>query len=178
MNFLSKKSWSPYIVGALIGFLSIFTFYTVDKPMGFAKPFAQLTVTIEKLIVPEHVKNNHNIQKALPTGTRGIEMNWHLMLIIGVFIGAFISSKLSGEFRKESIPPLWQNRFGKSKTKRLIAAYIGGSILFLGTWIAGGCTMFHGINGSMQLALSGWIFFMMVFITGIVTAMATYRGVK
>jgi hypothetical protein len=149
MGFLAKKSWSPYIVGALIGFLALFTFCTVDKPMGFAKPFGQLTVSLEKIFFPEYVENNHNIRESIPTGIRGLELNWHLMLLIGVFIGAFISSKLSGEFKKESLPPLWQNRF-----------------------------MFHGINGSMQLALSGWIFFMVVFITGIVTAMATYRGVK
>jgi hypothetical protein len=177
MNFLVKKTWNPYLTGALIGVLAVSTFYFVDKPMGFAKAFAQVTVIIEKIIAPEYVENS-NIQQALPVRAGGLEMNWHLMLFIGVFIGAFISSKLSGEFKVETVPIVWKKRYGDSKIRRLITAYAGGILLFTGTWIAGGCTMSHGINGSMQLALSGWVFFMVVFAAGIITAMIMYRSVQ
>lgn len=178
MKILSNKSWNPYLTGALIGLLCLFTFYTVDRPMGFARAFAQITVMTENVFLPEHVKSSEFIQQVLPAVVRGSGIEWQLMLLIGVLIGAFASSKTSGEFKKASLPILWESRFGKSKSKRLITAYIGGIILFVGLWIAGGCTMGHGINGSMQLALSGWIFFMMVFAAGIITAKIMYRGAK
>ncbi len=178
MNFLSKKSWNPYVVGILIGFLALFTFYTVDRPMGFARAFAQVTVMIEKVFIPGHVNSNQFIRQSDPSSVSSTGIEWQLMLLIGVFIGAVASSKSSGDFKKETLPPLWQKRFGPSKAKRLIISYISGIILFIGTWIAGGCTMSHGINGSMQLALSGWVFFMVVFATGIITAMTIYRRVK
>jgi uncharacterized membrane protein YedE/YeeE len=59
--------------------------------------------------------------------------------------------------------------------KRMIAAFIGGAILLFGARLAGGCTSGHGISGTMQLALSSWIFFPVMFITGIITARILFR---
>ncbi len=178
MKNIPDKSWNPYLTGALIGLLCLFTFYTVDRPMGFARAFAQITVMIENVFIPEHVKTNEFIQRVFPAFARGTGIEWQLMLLIGLFIGAFASSRTSGEFKQSSLPAMWEHRFCSSKAKRWITAYTGGIILFLGLWTAGGCTMGHGINGSMQLALSGWVFFMMVFAAGIITAKIMYRGVK
>jgi uncharacterized protein len=36
------------------------------------------------------------------------------MLVLGVFFGAYFSSKLSGDRTKEKVPPLWAWRFGPS----------------------------------------------------------------
>lgn len=178
MNFLKRKSWNPYIVGALIGLLAVSTFYTANRPMGIAMAFSQTTAMIQKFFIPEYVKSNEFIQKAIPVVAKGAGIDWLWMLVLGVFIGAFISSKISGEFKKEVVPELWKKRFGPGKTKRLITAFLGGSMILFGARLAGGCTTWHGINGSLQLALSGWIFFMVVFITGIITARIMYRGVK
>jgi hypothetical protein len=176
MRFLKRKSWNPYVTGALIGLLAMFTFYTADRPMGITKALAQTTAMIEKVFAPEYVSNNRYIQEALPMVIEGSGIDWQWMLVIGVIIGAFISSKMSGTFKKEVTPPLWESRFGISKIKRLIIAFISGIMLFLGACIAGGCTLWHGINGSMQLALSGWVFFIVVFATSVITAKIMYRG--
>ena len=178
MNFLRKKAWSPYIVGALIGLLAMSTFYTANRPIGIAMAFSQTTAMIQKFFVPEYIKGNEFVQKTMPVVAKGTGIDWLWMLVLGVFIGAFISSRMSGEFKKEFVPELWKSRFGSGRIKRLIAAFLGGVILLFGARLAGGCTTWHGINGSLQLALSGWIFFMVVFITGIITAGIMYRGVK
>lgn len=34
MNFLRRKAWSPYVVRALIGVLSGFSFASADKALG------------------------------------------------------------------------------------------------------------------------------------------------
>jgi hypothetical protein len=178
MKFLKKKSWSPYVAGILIGLLAISTFYTADRPIGISKAFSQTMVMIQKVFIPEYVRDNEYIQETMPMVIEGIGVDWLWMLVLGIFIGAFISSKMSGEFKKEIVPELWKSRFGSGKTKRLLTAFLGGVMLLFGARLAGGCTAWHGINGSLQLALSGWIFFMIVFITGIITTKIIYRGVK
>jgi len=174
MEFLQKKSWSPYIAGALIGLLAVFTFYTADRPIGVSRAFSQTAAMIQEVFAPEYVRGNEYIQEAMPMVIKGVGIDWLWMLVLGIFIGALISSTMSGEFKKEVVPELWKSRFGSGKTSRLIAAFIGGVLLLFGARLAGGCTAWHGINGSLQLALSGWIFFMVVFITGIITARIIY----
>jgi uncharacterized membrane protein YedE/YeeE len=43
-----------------------------------------------------------------------------------------------------------------------------------GARLAGGCASGHGISGSLQLALSGWVFFASVFVSGILTALMLF----
>ena len=45
----------------------------------------------------------------------------------------------------------------------------------VGARLAGGCTSGHGISGSLQLALSGWLFFACVFASGMITARVMFR---
>ena len=38
-----------------------------------------------------------------------------------------------------------------------------------------GCTSGNGISGGLQLALSGWVFLAVMFITGTITAFILFR---
>ena len=73
-------------------------------------------------------------------------------------------------FRVETVPQVWRERFGPSATKRFLAAFVGGVLVMFGARLAGGCTSGHGISGSLQLALSSWTFFLVMFASGLVTA--------
>lgn len=42
----------------------------------------------------------------------------------------------------------------------------------------GGCTSGHGISGSLQLALSSWVFILTLFAFGALTALVLFRGGK
>ena len=42
MNVFKLRAWSPYVVGALIGVLSWFSFASVDKPIGITTGLCQL----------------------------------------------------------------------------------------------------------------------------------------
>ena len=55
-----------------------------------------------------------------------------------------------------------------------LVAFLGGVILMFGARLAGGCASGHGISGSLQLALSGWVFFASVFVSGILTALMLF----
>ena len=57
----------------------------------------------------------------------------------------------------------------------MIAAFVGGIIILYGARLAGGCTSGHGISGTLQLAVSSWVFFISMFGTGIATAALMFR---
>jgi uncharacterized protein len=164
MRYLRMKSWSPYVVGSLIGMLSWWTFASADRALGISTAIARTAGMAASVAAPEHVSQNAYFSKFKP----GIDWEW--MLVLGVAIGAFVSSRLSGDRPPTSPEPLWQSRFGPSLKKRLLAAAAGGVLLMFGARLAGGCTSGHGISGSLQLALSGWVFFASVFAAGMATA--------
>ncbi len=53
---------------------------------------------------------------------------------------------------------------------------IGGVLIMYGARMAGGCTSGHGISGSLQLALSSWVFFLTLFAFGLIKALVLFRG--
>lgn len=162
-NWLSRPQWPPYLVGAAIGLLSCFSFLSVDKPIGVSTALARTVGMAECTIASSHVASNAYFTKFKPA------IDWEWMLVLGLALGAFVSSRLSGA-RDPEVPTLWAQRFGPSPAKRYVGAFLGGAILMLGARIAGGCTSGHGISGSLQLALSGWTFFASLFLSGLATA--------
>jgi uncharacterized membrane protein YedE/YeeE len=97
------------------------------------------------------------------------------MLVLGVLLGAYVSSKLSDDRTvEERVPPLWRWRFGDKPIVRYAGAFAGGFIMMLGARIAQGCTSGHAISGALQLALASWIFAPIIFIVGIATAFLIY----
>ena len=44
-----------------------------------------------------------------------------------------------------------------------------------GARLANGCTSGNGISGGLQLALSGWVFLVVMFPAGILTAFLLFR---
>ena len=51
---------------------------------------------------------------------------------------------------------------------------LAGLMVGLGTRYGSGCTSGHGISGCLQLAVSGWLFFIVMFASGILTAKLLY----
>lgn len=123
---------------------------------------------IASTVAPDHVARNAYFLKFRPV------VDWEWMLVVGLALGAFVSSRLSGDRVTEPVERLWRARFGASRRKRYLVAFFGGVILMFGARLAGGCTSGHGISGSLQLALSGWVFFASVFVSGILTALMLF----
>ena len=96
------------------------------------------------------------------------------MYVIGIAIGAFIGSILSGNFKVQSVPDMWKDKFGPSSVKRGIVAFTGGAIGLIGARLAGGCPTGHGLSGLSQLAVSGYIALAFFVIGAVVTAKLLY----
>ena len=174
-KILKQQYWSPYVVGALLGVLSWITFGLMNKALGVSTSFVRAAGTLESGIAAEHVQNTQYFAKYL-AGKPAFE--WQMAMVIALFFGALLSAKLSGTRKTCSIPSMWQERFGDSRLKRNIAAFLGGALLLFGARLAGGCTSGHAISGGLQLAVSGWIFMAGMFAAGIPAAMLIYRKVK
>ena len=100
------------------------------------------------------------------------------MLVGGIFAGALISSATDRSFKLESVPPIWEERFGPSIGKRAAGAFIGGVIAMVGARMAGGCPSGHGLSGMMQLSASSFVALALFFGVGVFVAYFFYGGRK
>ena len=172
-NPLTMKSWSPYVVGIGVGVLSWFAFAVADHPLGISTAFEHTAALIEKAVVPQAEQTNEYFAKKAEAGkSPKIGLGW--MLVLGVFVGALLSSWLSGDRSSEVVPAIWRERFGGNVPLRLAAAFFAGALMLFGARLADGCTSGHGISGSLQLAVSSWVFTVVFFATATVTALALY----
>ncbi len=90
-NPLTMKSWSPYVVGVGIGLLSWLAFATADKPLGVSTAFEHTAALGEKAVVPQAEQTNEYFPKKAEQG-ESPKIGWEWMLVLGVFLGAFLSS--------------------------------------------------------------------------------------
>ena len=170
-QFLQQQRWSPYLVGTGIGVLSWVTFGLMDKALGVSTTMVRWAGLMESVFASEHVRSNAYFTKYIFDQPA---IDWQMMLVIGLPLGALLSAALSKSYRRESVPELWQWRFGPSPFGRYAGAFLGGAIMLFGARMAGGCTSGHGISGGLQFSVSSWIFFVSFFITGIVSAYALF----
>jgi len=176
MKFKTDEGgWNPYIAGALTGVLAIVSVYLTTiflgktNYLGASTTFVRAAAYIEQIFASEHVAQN-----AYYSATK-IRVDWQFMVIIGIFIGSFISSKTDRSFTLEKIPPIWKERFGSSLTKRAAGAFAGGIIAMIGARLADGCPSGHGLSGMMQLSVSAFVALGLFFGAGVIVAAIFYR---
>jgi len=169
MEWLSLKIWSPYGVGVGIGLLSCLTFLLSDKPIGCSTAFSRTSGMIERLFRGGVVAEKAYYKKFAP------EIDWEWMLVVGIFVGAFLSANISDSFQMNWVPAKWAEAFGPHSFGRWITALIGGIIMGIGARWAGGCTSGHGISGTLQLAVSSWLAVVCFFIGGIGMALLIFK---
>ena len=168
-NPFTLKSWSPYIVGIAIGVLSWFAFATANKHLAITLQYEHIAAMVQAALDPQVTLTNRYYAVRASQSLEP-KIGWYLMLLVGVFAGSFLSSWLSGDRSRNSVPTLWRWRFGDSTPKRFAAAFAGGAIMVLGARIAGGCTSGHGISGTLQLAVQSWTFIGLAFGAAVATA--------
>ena len=99
--------WSPYIAGALLGLLAIASVMATTQLLGktsylgASTTFVRAAGILERTIAVDHVKSNEYY-----TETK-VRVDWQFMLVVGIILGAFISSNMDKSFRLESVPPIW-----------------------------------------------------------------------
>ncbi|MDX9787988.1 MAG: YeeE/YedE thiosulfate transporter family protein [Desulfobacterales bacterium] len=167
--------WSPYVAGALVGLLAIASAYATTQwlgktsYLGASTTFVRAAGVLQQAIAAEHVAANEYYQETK------IKIDWQFMLVLGIFLGAFISSMSDKSYKFEPVPPTWEERFGPSIGKRAVAAFLGGAVAMVGARLADGCPSGHGLSGMMQLSVSSFVALVMFFGIGVLVANLVYR---
>jgi uncharacterized protein len=132
-----KKPWSPYIAGGLTGVLLVLSVLVSGHFLGASTTFARSASLIEQAIGIDTSAFEYFTTGEGKYGPSSLP-NWQLMFVVGIIIGAFAASKLSGDFKLQAVPDMWRERFGSSPLKRAVVAFIGGTIGLFGARLAGG----------------------------------------
>ncbi|QVL58269.1 MAG: YeeE/YedE family protein [Simkaniaceae bacterium] len=171
IGYLRRDRWSPYVVGLFIGLL-LTVMFAGGYQLGVSSGVARIGALIKQSF--SEVGNKDYFGKAL---SDRIIFNWKIVFIIGLFLGAFIASKLT-----KGAPPkkntIWEGAFGTSKIKRYVAAFIGGALILFGARLANGCTSGHAISGGAQLSITSWVFMLALFGAAIPVSFGLYRKTR
>ena len=168
-----RVDWNPYVAGAAIGILSWIVFAVVDDPLGITTAFSALSGFVAMPLVGADTVAANSYWKATPPA-----LNYSALFVAGVVLGAFVSAWAARQFRNESVPQVWRDRFGPSPLKRCTWAFLAGALEMYGARMAGGCTSGHALSGGMQLALSSWIFTIVIFAAAIATGRILYGTMR
>lgn len=172
---LTAPRWNPYVVGVGIGLLGCLTVLTMGRTLGTSSSYVHMAALAEAPLAPGHVVGPEAAAYfAKELSAKTPMFDWQMMLVLGVLIGGFVSSRLSGVVEHEKVPALWAWRFGASEARRYAAAFVFGAIMLFGARMAGGCTSGHAISGGLQLALSSWVFLIAMFASGTAAAFVIF----
>ncbi len=95
---LTAVRWSPYAVGMGIGVLSWLTLLLTRHAFGCSTYFARSAGMIERGLRGRHVPVRVYYEKVVPS------VDWQRMLVVGIVLGVFAVSWLSGEFSGVWVP--------------------------------------------------------------------------
>jgi hypothetical protein len=168
-NWLRQPRWNPYLVGAGIGILSWLVFAVVDKPLGVTTSLSGLAgACATPFVGADTVAANAYFKQ------HAFKWDYGMLFLGGIALGSLLSALLGGSLRAELVPSVWRERFGPGVGKRFLGAFAGGLLAMFGARLADGCTSGNGISGSLQLAVGGWTFFLVLFAAGIVTCLVLF----
>jgi hypothetical protein len=132
MNVLRQKTWSPYVAGAVGGLLLVLSVFLTGKYFGASTTFVRVAGFLEQAVAPDRVAGMEYFLK------EKIKLDWQGMFVLFVLFGSLAAASLSGERRAVAVPPMWEKRFGPSRTRRWTVAFIGGVIAMFGARLADG----------------------------------------
>lgn len=151
-----KRKWNPYLAGVLAGMVLVLSVLIAGQYIGASTTFARGASVIEEWVGIDSSAFEYFTTKGGKYGPGSLP-NWQLLFVIGIMIGAFVSSISSGDFKVQIIPDMWREAFGPNVIKRGIVAFCGGAVGLIGARLAGGCPSGHGLSGLAQLSVSGFI---------------------
>jgi hypothetical protein len=155
----SEAEWPaaipPWMAGVVVGSLQVPLILVVNNHLGCSSSYMTVIARALQAVSPSLVQRVPLLQGLL-------DNYWQCFLMLGVAVGAWTSSTLTGvAFHSDSMLSPLQSMFG-------------GAMLVVGARIAAGCTSGHGISGMGYLAVNSFIAVAAMFGGGILTAMVFF----
>ena len=149
---LLVERWSPLITGALVGIVGMIAYLRVE-PLGVTRQLSTQARTLmaENEIGPESILGLDRMAGCIAVVSETITNNgW---LVLGLVATSFAAAFAGGRFR-----------FTQLTLKNSSTALLGGILLGWGSMTSLGCTIGVLLSGTQAFALSGWVFFLFVFL--------------
>ena len=195
-QFLLMQQWGWKSSGVALG-LSFILAIALVKPIGVSTQFVIFNGILWDTISPTLVQldetsktgyasTNSYLNKSGGAYAKSVgkPVNYGMVFVLAMFLGGFVGSRITTanpahhnakSSLNNKMPTVWQQRFGDSVAKRYLAVFIGGFLVLFGARLAGGCTSGHMMSGTMQTAVSGYLFTLGAFIVAIPLAMFMYN---
>jgi uncharacterized protein len=151
----------PWRVAVALALLNLAAYAFSGWPIGISTAYAKIGAFLEMLLAPGHTAGLEYFSRTTLTvvvgssilsGGSGPQIDLYVytevMLMLGVFAGAFFSALSLGEFRLSGWPPLRQG----------LAALGGGIMIAMGARMAGGCNIKHLLGGLPLLSIQSILF--------------------
>lgn len=154
-----NDSMSPYIAGIGLGLALLSAFVIFGWGLGASSAFLLFGGVVLQAINPEYANNLEYLSRHLAVVSP--LKTWIIFEIGGLFLGALLGVALNGNFK------IRLDRGGRmNPSSRVIAAFTGGAVMGFAARLARGCTSGVALSGGAQLAISGWVFVMAMFLGG------------
>lgn len=160
-----KPYSNPYLVGIGLGFVLLLAFIIMGRGLGASGAMSSIVAFGVNSVAPSHTHSNEFYKEYIGDGNTSPLKDWLVFEVLGVLVGGFVSGTLAGRIKI---------RVEKGKnitsTKRLIFAFLGGSLMGFGAKLARGCTSGQALTGGALLNFGSWIFMIFVFAGGYLIA--------
>ena len=144
--------WNPISTGALVGIVGTIAYLRVE-PLGVTRQLSTTASTFMKNngIGPDTLNGLDRMAGCVAVVAETITNNgW---LVIGLVGASFAAAFAGGRFA-----------FSKLTPKNSSTALLGGIFLGWGSMTSLGCTIGVLLSGTQAFAISGWVFFVFVFL--------------
>ena len=150
-----RRHMNPYLAGFGLGLVLLASFLIMGRGLGATAASGSVVAWLSGLAAPDWTAANPALKGYFAEPPW---VNWTFYLIVGAFVGSWVSAKLAGRirFRIERGPHL-------SVQGRLALAFAGGAVAAMGAKLAKGCTSGQALTGGAQLNVGSWIFMLAVF---------------
>lgn len=160
--FNSDNTLKPWLAAGFMGLV-------LASSLVFQKRGIHVSGVLSQTIsgVPAEVTDSKISCELVPMCSAALppeNKKWVLWGVLGIFIGAFISSII----RSRSFHFFCERGRQIKIEKRLLLAALGGAVVGFGAALAKGCTSSIGLTGAALLSVGGFAFLVMFFIGGFV----------
>lgn len=147
-------AWSPITAGVVMGLLQIPTFFFLDQNIAVSSSFVMVIGGLLRLVVSDTDNKMPYLRNFV-----GVNDFGQLGSSLGIIVGAFLSSWLSGV------------KIIHDTNGSILSSFIGGFCVLFGARLAGGCASGHGLSGIARLSSASLLTSMFMFVGAIGSGM-------
>lgn len=144
----------------MLGFVLLLAFVWTGHGLGATGATTRLSAWLGSVLAPAATSGNPYLGPMVEGGNP--LPSWISWQVLGVALGALVSAFWAGRLRVQ-----WDGERSIGRTRRVVAALLGGILAGFGARVAAGCTSGLGLSGAATLSIAAFVFLAVFFVTGL-----------